>query len=390
MDDLDSHAHSSSPSPPPSHPPLNVRTASEIDDNVQANVNAALGRQSSSPAPISTHSSTRRSPTPLLPATSSRTMHARIAHSLRQSDAMQHITQASPSPASSHISTPHRQSPITLPIPAFRNQVAGHGQLYWHRGSILKPLLYAEYNFYARLIEKGLAVLRPFVPRYYGVVDPAQLSDDIAHGRSPRYVHKAGSKSDGEEESGEYSSDGEMEKVRRRRVPTVVAAASAASTSTSLTPSAPPLSTPAPLPPLPPTSSTLSLSSTLNSPASASLSQSGIGRSPPLQLQYLVLEDLTYGFELPCVLDLKLGYRQHASNEPPHKIASKSLRYENGDIRGRWTMWHVLMYECMCLCICSAVQQPPVPVSVSVSVACKYIIQLHVLLYYMINYMDED
>jgi hypothetical protein len=41
------------------------------------------------------------------------------------------------------------------------------------------------------------------------------------------------------------------------------------------------------------------------------------------KMRYLVLEDLTYPFICPCIMDLKLGIRQHGMNESKEKIASK-------------------------------------------------------------------
>jgi len=45
-----------------------------------------------------------------------------------------------------------------------------------------------------------------------------------------------------------------------------------------------------------------------------------------LKNQYIVLEDLTCGFKRPCVLDLKLGTRQHGLNASETKIKSKTAK----------------------------------------------------------------
>lgn len=45
------------------------------------------------------------------------------------------------------------------------------------------------------------------------------------------------------------------------------------------------------------------------------------------QLQdYLVLGDLTRGFRRPCVLDIKMGTRQHGADATPAKAASHSAK----------------------------------------------------------------
>jgi hypothetical protein len=49
----------------------------------------------------------------------------------------------------------------------------------------------------------------------------------------------------------------------------------------------------------------------------------------PATNQYLVLEDLTSQYKQPCVLDLKLGTRQHGLNETAAKIKSKTNKVKN-------------------------------------------------------------
>ena len=57
-------------------------------------------------------------------------------------------------------------------------------------------------------------------------------------------------------------------------------------------------------------------------------------RNPPksdykrrtISRNFLVMSDLTREFDRPCVLDLKLGTRQHRDDAPPEKIVSQSLK----------------------------------------------------------------
>jgi hypothetical protein len=45
-----------------------------------------------------------------------------------------------------------------------------------------------------------------------------------------------------------------------------------------------------------------------------------------LEHRYLVLQDLTYGYKRPCILDLKIGTRQHGINASAAKIKSKTKK----------------------------------------------------------------
>lgn len=45
-----------------------------------------------------------------------------------------------------------------------------------------------------------------------------------------------------------------------------------------------------------------------------------------VMLDYLVLGDLTRGFRRPCVLDIKMGTRQHGADATPEKAASHSAK----------------------------------------------------------------
>ncbi|KAJ4459567.1 putative Inositol hexakisphosphate kinase 2 [Paratrimastix pyriformis] len=41
---------------------------------------------------------------------------------------------------------------------------------------------------------------------------------------------------------------------------------------------------------------------------------------------YVMIQDITAGFQRPCVLDIKVGTRQYDDDAPPHKIRSHTLR----------------------------------------------------------------
>ena len=61
----------------------------------------------------------------------------------------------------------------------YRNQVAGHSPLFWHSGTICKPLIRSEYDFYAQL-ERDMPAFMPFVPKFYGLLDLEQLTEEMA------------------------------------------------------------------------------------------------------------------------------------------------------------------------------------------------------------------
>ena len=53
---------------------------------------------------------------------------------------------------------------------------------------------------------------------------------------------------------------------------------------------------------------------------------STLSRSVSLSREYLVLGDLTHKYSHPCVLDMKMGTRQHGEDAPPAKARSHSLK----------------------------------------------------------------
>jgi hypothetical protein len=70
-------------------------------------------------------------------------------------------------------------------------------------------------------------------------------------------------------------------------------------------------------------------SSSLPASSSAAAVSSSSPLSPPAPLQeYLVLQDLTAPFRKPCILDLKIGTRQHGDDDTALKVLSKTRRCE--------------------------------------------------------------
>jgi inositol-hexakisphosphate kinase len=59
---------------------------------------------------------------------------------------------------------------------------------------------------------------------------------------------------------------------------------------------------------------------------SSSVAHAASASTTATMLDYLVLGDLTRGFRRPCVLDIKMGTRQHGADATPEKAASHSAK----------------------------------------------------------------
>ena len=153
--------------------------------------------------------------------------------------------------------------------------MAGHSPLLSHAGTICKPLIPQELRFYSQL-QSQLPCLVPFVPKFYGVLDPNKLDES-----AKRDLGLSGLDDELSASKAMYGSE--------------QAAALLAST--------------------------MSLTNPWSSSIHEQRPQSA--SSPPT---YLVIEDLTFAYTLPCVIDLKLGKRQHGLHDSEEKIRSKQRK----------------------------------------------------------------
>ena len=81
--------------------------------------------------------------------------------------------------SSSSPASPSSSFRSSLQLTMYRNQVAGHSPLFWHSGTICKPLIRSEYEFYAGL-ERDMPAFMPYVPKFYGLLDLEQLTEEMA------------------------------------------------------------------------------------------------------------------------------------------------------------------------------------------------------------------
>ena len=200
----------------------------------------------------------------------------------------------------------------------YRNQVAGHSPLFWHSGTICKPLIEAEYAFYAQL-EEQMPAFVPYVPKFYGLLDLAALTEEMASSLMTETSDgNAGSDSRTGGGGGESDANSSVQDAAHSSIDGVSEAGGDSGINSTSSPSQP--------------SAALSDSMTAKSSAgrlsnkwAMKCQQRKPGSSKP-RFQYIVLEDLTFAYAKPCILDLKVGTRQHSDTEPPSKIASKTAR----------------------------------------------------------------
>ena len=190
---------------------------------------------------------------------------------------------ASPASAASRSSTSSSSPAPSPPLARFPHQVAGHSPLLSHAGTVCKPLIEQELRFYSEL-HTQLPCLAPFVPKFYGVLDPKQLSEESKRELGLSAMDEA------RISGGSSGTDSDMQCEYSQQ------------------------------------NATLHASSTeLSNPWSSSIHQlrPPSATSPPT---YLVIEDLTYAYTLPCIMDLKLGTRQHGLHDSEAKIKSKQRK----------------------------------------------------------------
>ena len=216
----------------------------------------------------------------------------------------------------------------------YRNQVAGHSPLFWHSGTICKPLIPAEYTFYAQL-EEQMPAFMPYVPKFYGLLDLEQLTEEMASSLLTETTgssgnHQSASNSTDRQRSGSGDTGTDTESSEGQS--TLAASSVADGQRKQSTGEDNVDSNPAKFPSLSPPPASSESSMTANSSAGRLYNKWAIKcqlRKPgnsKARIQYIVLEDLTYAYAKPCILDLKLGTRQHSDTEPPSKIASKTAR----------------------------------------------------------------
>ncbi len=240
-------------------------------------------------------------------------------------------------------------------LPIFRNQVGGHMPLLWNSGRICKPLMQSEFSFYHSL-ERELPDLVPFIPTYYGIMEvdqfaqqqkerenaaaaaataataaPTTTTTTATSDTAAMIDHKHAlsiSNSKPNSEANESILDDENDSTAKHRRSASAALAAAHSNGTQLYSAwgwtckekrwiekmmADKLDA--------------------NSASGGGSGSGGGGPSPPALmpdgsprfLKYIVLEDLTYKYRNPCILDLKIGVRQHGMT-PPLRITIPPFR----------------------------------------------------------------
>lgn len=184
-------------------------------------------------------------------------------------------------------------------LPIFRNQVGGHKPILWcSLGTILKPLTPDELSFYCT-VHNELPRFLPFIPRFFGVKElDGHLTPSPSAPNTPRSASSPTplSSSQPVPSSIPLLTDAKVSFPNARRSTSDI--------------------------------SESSQSSQVKYNKWGWKTAQNLGDNPKPQ-KYLVLEDLTFSYERPNILDLKIGTRQHGADESAEKVKSKQDKCRN-------------------------------------------------------------
>jgi len=205
------------------------------------------------------------------------------------------------------------------PLPCYEHQVAGRlPMLRLSADKICKPAVDAEIAVYEALASRESPVTQ-FTPRWYGFITipirelavsfrQGGVGGGCAGGSRPAREDSESSAASGAalpvgpESVAESGSDGSLAFPQMPRVPSggTVGTAGSAEGSEPVSPWA---------------------DSVFSNYRHKRLQVSGDGNC-----RFIVLEDVSARFRCPCILDIKMGTRQHGYNAPPRKVRSKTTR----------------------------------------------------------------
>ena len=240
-----------------------------------------------------------QAPSTFLSSLSSAAQHQPSPSTSPPSSSPRPFSTPSSSTSSAALSAAQSLSP-ELPIPLYRYQVAGHSLLLSHAGTVCKPLIPTEQRFYC-LLQSQLPCLMPFVPKYYGVLDPSRLDEKTRR----------------ELLWGDNNTRADRDRQQEQQQTAAAAAADSGAAASSSAEAA------------------VSASGSLSRSSSASTGSESVWSSSMLSQrqaeasasqQWIVIEDLTFAYSHPCIMDLKLGKRQHGLYDSADKIASKQRK----------------------------------------------------------------